>query len=127
MDLDKMLSFIGNGIDQTNILITFALLDTVLGIAVHIQGKHPLISNKFMAGITRNFIPAFLPALLQFMQTQMRSMSASYEYAEFFIFVCAGYFLVQSILSNLNGLGTPLPDFILKLINNELKEKGFKK
>lgn len=126
MKIEHLISFIGNGIDQTNILITFALLDTVLGIAVRLQTKKPLISNKFMAGLTRNFIPALLPALLHFMQTEIRSASLSYQYAEFFIFLCTVYFLLQSILSNLNGLGTPLPDFILKMIDNELKEKGFK-
>lgn len=126
MNIEHLISFVGNGIDQTNILITFALLDTVLGIAVHLQTKKPLISNKFMAGLTRNFIPALLPALLQFMQTEIKSASLSYQYAEFFIFLCAVYFLLQSILSNLNGLGTPLPDFILKMIDNELKEKGLK-
>ena len=126
MNIEHLISFVGNGIDQTNILITFALLDTVLGIAVRLQTKKPLISNKFMAGLTRNFIPALLPALLQFMQTEIKSASLSYQYAEFFIFLCTVYFLLQSILSNLNGLGTPLPDFILKMIDNELKEKGFK-
>lgn len=126
MNIEHLISFVGNGIDQTNILITFALLDTVLGIAVRLQTKKPLISNKFMAGLTRNFIPALLPALLQFMQTEIKSASLSYQYAEFFIFLCTAYFLLQSILSNLNGLGTPLPDFILKMIDNELKEKGLK-
>lgn len=126
MNIEHLISWVGNGIDQTNILITFALLDTVLGIAVRLQAKKPLISNKFMAGLTRNFIPALLPALLQFMQTEIKSTSLAYQYAEFFIFLCTVYFLLQSILSNLNGLGTPLPDFILKMIDNELKEKGFK-
>lgn len=126
MNIEHLISWVGNGIDQTNILITFALLDTVLGIAVRLQAKKPLISNKFMAGLTRNFIPALLPALLQFMQTEIKSASLAYQYAEFFIFLCTVYFLLQSILSNLNGLGTPLPDFILKMIDNELKEKGFK-
>lgn len=126
MNIEHLISFVGNGIDQTNILITFALLDTVLGIAVRLQTKKPLISNKFMAGLTRNFIPALLPALLHFMQTEIKSASLVYQYAEVFIFLCTVYFLLQSILSNLNGLGTPLPDFILKMIDNELKEKGFK-
>lgn len=127
MTIDQFIDFAGNGLDQTNILITFALLDTVLGISLHLSNRKPLISNKFLSGLTRNFVPAFLPALLQMLQTQLQSTTPSYQYAEFFIFVCAGYFLLQSILCNLNGLGTPLPAWLLKFLTNELQEKGLKK
>ncbi|WP_334116418.1 phage holin family protein [Ligilactobacillus sp.] len=126
MSIDQFSKFAGNGLDQTNILITFALLDTILGISLHLLNKQPLISNKFLSGLTRNFVPAFLPALLQFLENAQPSTPPSYGYAEFFIFVCAGYFLLQSILSNLNGLGTPLPTWLTKWLTNELKEKGLK-
>lgn len=126
MNIDQFIEFTGNGLDQTNILITFALLDTILGISLHLLNKQPLISNKFMSGITRNFIPAFLPALLQFLENNQAGTPPCYEYTEFFIFVCAGYFLIQSILCNLNGLGTPLPPWLTKWLTNELKEKGLK-
>lgn len=127
MTLDQFLAFAGNGLDQTNILVTFAILDTVLGISLHLRNKQPLISNKFLSGVTRNFVPAFLPALLQLLQDQLQSNTPSYQYAEFFIFVCAGYFLLQSIVCNLNGLGTPLPKCLTRWLANELKEKGLKK
>lgn len=126
MSIDEFLKFAGNGIDQTNILITFALLDTILGISLHLVNKQPLISNKFMAGITRNFMPALLPALLQLLEKCNHAAIPSYSYAELFIFICAGYFLIQSILCNLNGLGTPLPAWLTKWLMNELKEKGVK-
>lgn len=126
MNIDQFIEFAGNGLDQTNILITFALLDTVLGISLHLLNKRPLISNKFLSGITRNFVPAFLPALLQFLENIQSHTSPCYEYAEFFIFVCTGYFLIQSIVCNLNGLGTPLPTWLTKWLTNELKEKGLK-
>lgn len=126
MNIDQFVEFTGSGLDQTNILITFALLDTVLGISLHLLNRKPLISNKFMSGITRNFVPAFLPALLQFLEHSQPGTPLCYEYAEFFIFICAGYFLIQSILCNLNGLGTPLPSWLTKWLTNELKEKGLK-
>nr|DAG25328.1 MAG TPA: holin [Caudoviricetes sp.] len=126
MSIDQFIEFTGNGIDQTNILITFALLDTVLGISLHLLNKQPLISNKFLSGITRNFVPAFLPALLQFLENNQPGTPVCYEYAEFFIFVCTGYFLLQSILCNLNCLGTPLPTWLIKWLTNELNEKGLK-
>lgn len=126
MSIDQFIEFTGNGLDQTNVLITFALLDTVLGISLHLLNKQPLISNKSLSGITRNFVPAFLPALLQFLENSQPGTPLCYEYAKFFIFVCAGYFLVQSILCNLNGLGTPLPTWLTKWLANELKEKGLK-
>lgn len=126
MSIDEFLKFAGNGIDQTNILITFALLDTILGISLRLLNKQPLISNKFMSGITRNFMPALLPTLLQILEKCNHSAFPSYSYAEFFIFICAAYFLIQSILCNLNGLGTPLPAWLTKWLTNELKEKGLK-
>lgn len=126
MSIDQFIEFTGNGLDQTNVLITFALLDTVLGVSLHLLNKQPLISNKFLSGLTRNFIPAFLPALLQFLENIQPATPLCYEYAEFLIFVCTGYFLVQSILCNLNGLGTPLPAWLTKWLTNELKEKGLK-
>ena len=126
MSIDQFIKFTGNGLDQTNVLITFALLDTVLGISLHLLNKQPLISNKFLSGITRNFVPAFLPALLQFLENSQPGTPLCYEYSEFFIFACAGYFLIQSILCNLNGLGTPLPTWLTKWLTNELKEKGLK-
>lgn len=126
MSIDQFIEFTGNGIDQTNVLITFALLDTVLGISLHLLNKKPLISNKFLSGITRNFVPSLLPALLQFLENSQPGTPLCYEYSEFFIFVCAGYFLIQSILCNLSGLGTPLPTWLLKWLTNELKEKGLK-
>lgn len=126
MTIDQFIEFTGNGLDQTNILITFAVLDTILGISLHLLNKQPLISNKFLSGLTRNFIPAFLPALLQFLENNQPNTPPCYEYAKFLIFVCTGYFLIQSILCNLNGLGTPLPTWLTKLITNELKEKGLK-
>ena len=126
MSIDQLIEFTGNGIDQTNILITFALLDTILGISLHLLNKQPLISNKFLSGITRNFIPAFLPAVLQFLENCQPGTPLCYKYSEFFLFICAGYFLIQSILCNLNGLGTPLPTWLTKWLMNELKEKGLK-
>ena len=78
MSIDEFLKFAGNGIDQTNILITFALLDTILGISLRLLNKQPLISNKFMSGITRNFMPALLPSLLQFLEKCNHSAFPSY-------------------------------------------------
>ena len=126
MNIDQFITLAGNGLDQSNILITFALLDTILGISLHLLNKQPLISNKFLSGLTRNFAPAFLPALLQLLENAQPGTPPCYEYAEFFIFVCTGYFLLQSIICNLNGLGTPLPTWLTKWLANELKEKGLK-
>lgn len=126
MSINDFISFAGNGYDQSSILVTFAILDTVLGISRHLVMSLPLISNKFLSGVIRNFIPGFLPALLEALESTHPGSPVSYPYAEFIIFIGAGYFLLQSILANLNGLGTPLPKWLSKLITNELKGKGLK-
>lgn len=126
MTFDEMLAFAGSGLDQTNLLITFTLLDSVLGLSLHLRNHQPLISNTFLSGVTRNFVPALLPALLQMLHDHLKSTTPAYQYAEFFIFISTGYFLLQSIMANLNGLGTPLPKWLTKWISNELNEKGLK-
>lgn len=126
MNLDSILQIIGNGIDQTNILLALAILDTILGISWRLKVGHALISNQFMSGVTRNFVPALLPALLHYMHVIINSNAPVYQYAACLIFVTSTYFLIQSILSNLSNLGTPLPNWIIKWIENELNEKGLK-
>lgn len=56
MSLDTILQIIGSGIDQTNILLVLAILDTILGISWRLKVGHALISNRFMSGVTRNFV-----------------------------------------------------------------------
>lgn len=126
MNLDTIIKIIGSGIDQTNILLTLAILDTILGISWRLKVGHALISNRFMSGVTRNFVPALLPALLHYMRVLIKSTAPVYQYAACLIFLTSTYFLIQSILSNLSELGTPLPNWIIKCIENELNEKGLK-
>lgn len=126
MSINDFISFAGNGYDQSSILITFAILDTVLGISLHLVKHLPVISNKFMSGVIRNFIPGFLPALLEALESTRTGRPLAYPYAEFVIFAGTAYFLLQSVVANLNGLGTPLPKWLTKLVINELKSKGLK-
>lgn len=81
-----------------------------------------------LSGIIHNFIPAFFPAIVYLMNTVSQTHSQIYIYASFIIFACVSYFILQSILRNLNILGLKLPTFILKWINSELElRKGTKK
>lgn len=105
MTFDEMIAFAGSGLDQTNLLITFAILDTVLGFSLHLRNKQPLISNTFLSGVTRNFVPAFLPALLQLLQNQLKSTTPSYQYAEFFYFYMRRLFLITKYYGQFNRPG----------------------
>ena len=127
MTIEESFKFIGNGIDQSNILVLFAMLDLVIAISCRIKNYDKMTSRVMLSGIIHNFIPAFFPAIIYLMNTVSKTHSEIYMYASFIIFVCVSYFILQSILRNLNILGLKLPSFILKWINSELKlRKGTK-
>lgn len=127
MTIEESFKFIGNGIDQSNILVLFAMLDLIIAISCHIKNNDKMTSRIMLSGIIHNFIPAFFPAIIYLMNTVSKTHSQIYMYASFIIFVCVSYFILQSILRNLNILGLKLPSFILKWINSELElRKGSK-
>lgn len=127
MTIEESFKFIGNGLDQSNILVLFAMLDLIIAISCHIKNNDKMTSRVMLSGIIHNFIPAFFPAIIYFMNTASQTHSEIYMYASFIIFVCVSYFILQSILRNLNILGLKLPSFILKWINSELElRKGSK-
>ena len=127
MTIEESFKFIGNGIDQSNILVLFAMLDLVIAISCRIKNYDKMTSRVMLSGIIHNFIPAFFPAIIYLMNTVSKTHSEIYMYASFIIFVCVSYFILQSILRNLNILGLKLPSFILKWINSELElRKGSK-
>ena len=127
MTTEEYFKFIGNGIDQSNILVLFAMLDLIIAISCHIKNNDKMTSRIMLSGIIHNFIPSFFPAIIYLMNTVSKTHSEIYMYASFIIFVCVSYFILQSILRNLNILGLKLPSFILKWINSELElRKGSK-
>ena len=128
MTIEEYFKFIGNGIDQSNILVLFAMLDLIIAISCHIKNNDKMTSRTMLSGIIHNFIPAFFPAIIYLMNTVSQTHSQIYIYASFIIFACVSYFILQSILRNLNLLGLKLPTFILKWINSEIElRKGTKK
>ena len=127
MTTEEYFKFIGNGIDQSNILVLFAMIDLIIAISCNIKNNDKMTSRIMLSGIIHNFIPAFFPAIIYLMNTVSKTHSEIYMYASFIIFVCVSYFILQSILRNLNILGLKLPSFILKWINSELElRKGSK-
>lgn len=128
MTIEECFKFIGNGLDQSNILVLFAMLDLIIAISCNIKNNDKMNSRIMLSGIIHNFIPAFFPALIYLMNTVSKTHSQIYIYASFIIFACVSYFILQSILRNLNILGLKLPTFILKWINSEIElRKGTKK
>ena len=121
MTIEESFKFIGNGIDQSNILVLFAMLDLIIAISCHIKNNDKMTSRIMLSGIIHNFIPVFFPAIIYLMNTVSKTHSEIYMYASFIIFVCVSYFILQSILRNLNLLGLKLPSFILKWIKSELE------
>ena len=121
MTIEESFIFIGNGIDQSNILVLFAMLDLIIAISCNIKNNDKMTSRIMLSGIIHNFIPAFFPAIIYLMNTVSKTHSEIYMYASFIIFACVSYFVLQSILRNLNILGLKLPTFILKWINSEIE------
>ena len=94
MTIEESFKFIGNGIDQSNILVLFAMLDLIIAISCQIKNNDKMTSRVMLSGIIHNFIPAFFPAIIYLMNNVSKTHSQIYIYASFIIFACVSYFIL---------------------------------
>ena len=99
------INFFGAGVDQTSILICLALVDTALGVSVKLYNHKPVHSQRFMAGVLHNFLPALIPALLDFFEKMNKHTLPIYQIVSVCLFLFVGYFVIESILANAVLLG----------------------
>lgn len=116
------LGWFGNGFDQTSILIALCLLDTSLGISVRLYQHQGLHSQRFLAGIIHNYLPAIIPSILMIGEMATRHFIPIYSIVSLFLFLLIGYFLLQSILANATLLGLNV-EWIKKWVDHEIQEK----
>lgn len=116
------LGWFGNGFDQTSILIALCLLDTSLGISVRLYQHQGLHSQRFLAGIIHNYLPAIIPSILMIGEMATRHFIPIYSIVSLFLFLLIGYFLLQSILANATLLGLNV-EWVKKWVDHEIQEK----
>lgn len=51
----NFLGYWGNALNDTSVLITMTLLDTILGISWRVKKRRPIISNVFFIGFDQKF------------------------------------------------------------------------
>lgn len=60
----NFLGYWGNALNDTSVLITMSILDTILGISWRVKKRRPIISNIFLSGLIKNLGCSLLPAFL---------------------------------------------------------------
>lgn len=117
----------GNYVSNSVMLLTLAIVDTILGVAWRVKRGRPLLSNKLKSGIIFNFGLCFIPQLLGV------AFNNIHEDAPLLMFVCEGLTIfisigqLQSIMANIVLYGIQIPKWAQKLyemfLENEVEEK----
>lgn len=119
---------IENGADLTNILMIFAIADTILGVTWRLKEGRHLNSRIFLGGIVQNIGLSVLPLGLQVLANFTRQDLHLYQTSLYIIGVFIALALSQSIIANALLCGLKLPAKIMTALQNWLSsELQFKK
>lgn len=104
----NFLGYWGNALNDTSVLITLTVLDTILGVSWRIKKRRPIISNVFLSGLIRNLGCSLLPAFLHLISVFSNDntlLNLSIPVIGFGIFVG----ILQSIVANAVLCGVKIP------------------
>lgn len=104
----NFLGYWGNALNDTSVLITLTILDTILGVSWRIKKRRPIISNVFLSGLIRNLGCSLLPAFLHLISVFSNDntlLNLSIPVIGFGIFVA----ILQSIVTNAVLCGVKIP------------------
>lgn len=104
----NFLGYWGNALNDTSVLITLTVLDTILGVSWRIKKRRPIISNVFLSGLIRNLGCSLLPAFLHLISVFSNDntlLNLSIPVIGFGIFVG----ILQSIVTNAVLCGVKIP------------------
>lgn len=117
----------GNYVSASVMLLTLAIVDTILGVAWRVKRGRPILSNKLKSGIIFNFGLCFIPQLVGV------AFNRIHGEAPLLMFVCEALtFLIaigqlQSIVANIVLYGIQIPNWLHKpyemFLEAEVKEK----
>lgn len=117
----------GNYVSNSIMLLTLAIVDTILGVAWRVKRGRPILSNKLKSGIIFNFGLCFIPQLVGV------SFNHIHGDAPLLMFVCEALTIfisigqLQSIMANVVLYGIQIPKWLQKpyemFLEAEVSEK----
>lgn len=117
----------GNYVSNSVMLLTLAIVDTILGVAWRVKRGRPILSNKLKSGIIFNFGLCFIPQLVgvAFNHIHGDAPLLMFVCEILTIFISIGQ--LQSIMANIVLYGIQIPKWAQKpyemFLEAEVKEK----
>lgn len=117
----------GNYVSNSVMLLTLAIVDTILGVAWRVKRGRPILSNKLKSGIIFNFGLCFIPQLvgLSFHHIHGDAPLLMFVCEALTIFISIGQ--LQSIMANVVLYGIQIPKWLQKpyemFLEAEVEEK----
>lgn len=117
----------GNYVSDSVMLLTLAIVDTILGVAWRVKRGRPILSNKLKSGIIFNFGLCFIPQLVgvAFNHIHGDAPLLMFVCEVLTIFISIGQ--LQSIMANVVLYGIQIPKWAQKpyemFLEAEVKEK----
>lgn len=120
----------GSYVSDSLLLLSLAIIDTVLAVAWRIKQEKPIWSKRLKSGLVFNVALSFLPQIIGVAYNQIHDPSALLLLTIEAVTICIGLAQLQSILANAVLFGIKVPKWAMKwyniLIEPEVEEKKHK-
>lgn len=122
--------FDGAYVSDSLLLLTLAIIDTVLAVAWRIKKGEPIWSKRLKSGLVFNVVLSFLPQIIGVAYNQIHEPSPLLLITLGAVTIFIGLAQLQSILANAVLFGIKVPKWAMKwyniLIEPEVEEKKHK-
>lgn len=122
--------FDGAYVSDSLLLLTLAIIDTVLAVAWRIKKGEPIWSKRLKSGLVFNVVLSFLPQIIGVAYNQIHEPSPLPLITLEAVTIFIGLAQLQSILANAVLFGIKVPKWAMKwyniLIEREVEEKKHK-
>lgn len=120
----------GSYVSDSLLLLSLAIIDTVLAVAWRIKQEKPIWSKRLKSGLVFNVALSFLPQIIGVAYNQIHDPSALLLLTIEAVTICIGLAQLQSILANAVLFGIKVPKWAMTwyniLIEPEVEEKKHK-
>lgn len=120
----------GSYVSDSLLLLSLAIIDTVLAVAWRIKQEKPIWSKRLKSGLVFNVALSFLPQIIGVAYNQIHDPSALLLLTIEAVTIFIGLSQLQSILANAVLFGIKVPKWAMKwynvLIEPEVEEKKHK-
>lgn len=120
----------GGYVSDSLLLLTLAIIDTVLAVAWRIKAGRPIWSNRLKSGLVFNIGLCFLPQIIGVMYNQIHEPSPLLMLTVEAVTIFIALAQIQSIVANTVLFGVKIPNWLKKwyeiLIEPEVEDKKHK-